>query len=137
MDADVLFPKSFINKLLSSSHTNCFLLDENFKDEAEEMKLGADDKGRVLEISRRLSKKYKTSGEGVGFLKVSKDAGIIIRDKLDEFVNDKRLDSEYEDALNETLQSAIFGFERVTGIPWTEIDFIEDIKRAEDIVQRA
>ena len=38
-----------------------------------------------------------------------------------------------EDALRAVLRTAAppFGFEDVTGLPWIEIDFPEDVKRAE------
>jgi len=39
----------------------------------------------------------------------------------------------YEDALRDLLLSfpEEFGFEDITGIPWIEIDFQQDIRRAE------
>lgn len=134
MDADVLFPEEFISKLLLSKFENCFLLDEIFEDSGEEMKLGVDYNGRVFELSRSLSKKYPVCGEGVGFVKISKDGAIILRKKLDEFIKGKRFDSEYEEAINEILGLSVFGFEKVNGSLWTEIDCLKDIDRAKAIV---
>ena len=36
---------------------------------------------------------------------------------------------EYEDALREYFQDVRVGYERIGGLPWTEIDFIEDVKK--------
>jgi len=39
--------------------------------------------------------------------------------------------SEHEDAIHGLLASRHVGWVDVTGLPWTEIDFIEDLRRAE------
>src|SRR5437773_75343 len=41
------------------------------------------------------------------------------------------LDEEYEDALHEFFTRAKVGFEKIGGLPWIEIDFPEDVTRAE------
>jgi choline kinase len=38
---------------------------------------------------------------------------------------------EYEDALLEFFGQTRVGFERIGGLPWVEIDFPEDVDRAE------
>ncbi len=42
--------------------------------------------------------------------------------------------SEYEDALHLLVQRRHVGWAEVTGLPWTEIDFAEDLRRARDEV---
>jgi choline kinase len=42
--------------------------------------------------------------------------------------------NEYEDALNILLQRVHVAAVDVTGLPWTEIDFAEDLQRAEEDV---
>ncbi|MEK7242348.1 MAG: hypothetical protein AAB048_06210, partial [Planctomycetota bacterium] len=41
------------------------------------------------------------------------------------------LDAEYEEALDRLLSCCEVGYESVDGLPWIEIDFEEDIRRAE------
>jgi choline kinase len=38
---------------------------------------------------------------------------------------------EYEDALLEFFQNVKVGYEPIGGLPWTEIDFTEDVTKAE------
>ena len=42
--------------------------------------------------------------------------------------------NEYEDALHLLVGQRHVGWEDVTGLPWTEIDFAEDLRRARDEV---
>ena len=42
-----------------------------------------------------------------------------------------RLDQEYEAAMNIAFGETPFGYERVDDFAWTEIDFQEDVAKAE------
>jgi choline kinase len=130
MDADVAYPAELFSRLVASQHENCLLLDENFNNDAEEMKLGADESGRVWEIGRRLSKKWAAQGEGVGFFKCSGAAGAIFREMLGRTIAAGGEHLEYEEVLNMVMKLAVVNFEYVAGLPWTEIDFPEDLERA-------
>jgi choline kinase/phosphatidylglycerophosphate synthase len=129
MDADVLFPVQALERLVNSKHRNCFLMDESFKDSLEEMKLGVRS-DRVIAISRKLSNGYDKIGEGVGFLKVSKESLPLLKEKLDEFYQSNRTSVEYEDLLDEWLKIEAVGFEPVQDLPWTEVDFFDDLRKA-------
>lgn len=129
MDADVLFPPQLIQRLARSKHSNCLLLDDRFTDTDEEMKLGARGE-RVLTIARRLEEPYDKIGEGVGFLKVGRKSLDSLRNKLDEFYHQARVSCEYEELLNEWFKIEEVGYEYVGDLPWTEIDFQTDLKKA-------
>lgn len=135
MDADVAFPASLLKKLLDSPKADCLLLDADFNNDAEEMKLGADADGRVWEISRNLSKDYPVQGEGVGFFKCSGELGKVFRAELKKHADagDDRI--EYEAVLDETMKLAPIGYEYTDKAPWTEIDFAEDLARANELFQ--
>ena len=52
-------------------------------------------------------------------------------------VNEDNLTDTYETAMRDVLVSepvGTFGFEDITGIPWTEIDFPEDVTYAEEVI---
>ncbi|MDR4497690.1 MAG: phosphocholine cytidylyltransferase family protein [Candidatus Scalindua sp.] len=129
MDADVLFHEKLLAKLVKSKDKNCFLLDEDFKDSGEEMKLFVRG-GKVVGISKQSSYDCELVGEGVGFLKLSESGGAILKNILEEFERAGRVNLEYEDALHELLPHCSVGFERVGDLPWIEIDFEEDIEKA-------
>lgn len=130
MDADVLFHPMLLERLVRSPKPSCFLMDEDFTDSGEEMKLFAQ-KDRVVAISKKNTTQSQYVGEGVGFLKLSSQHCPILREVLEDFVGEGRLDAEYEEALDRFLRHCEVGFEKVQGAPWIEIDFLEDIERAE------
>jgi len=133
MDADVAFPSELLRRLLRSGNENCLLLDADFNNDDEEMKLGADEEGRVREIGRRLSNNYPVMGEGVGFFKCGSVAGQVFRALLKKRVENQEETLEYETVLNDLMKEVPIGFEFVAGLPWTEIDFLEDLERAREI----
>ncbi len=131
MDADVLFHEKLLAKLVTSKDQNCFLLDEDFEDSGEEMKLFVVG-GKVVGISKQSSFDCELVGEGVGFLKLSQEGGAILKSVLEEFEQNGTVNVEYEDALHKLLSDCPVGFERVGNLPWIEIDFEEDIEKAKN-----
>jgi len=133
MDADVLFPVALIERLVRSPQANCFLLDGSAENTGEEQMLLTRD-GRVLSIIRGGSGDFDVIGESVGFLKVSRTDAPLLRAILDDLVRQGRDSIEHEEAFPIFLAQRVVGFERVDDLPWTEIDFPEDLERAEQEV---
>jgi choline kinase len=132
MDADVLCPIDFVARLVRSPHANCFLLDGSVAPTGEEqmlMAVGA----RVHDIAktRQVDARYDTAGESVGFLKVAGADAPVLREILEATVAAGRDGIEHEEVFPEFMRRCVVGYERVDGLPWTEIDFPEDIERAE------
>jgi choline kinase len=130
MDADVLFPVAMIDRLIRSPHANCFLLDGGADNTGEEQMLLTRG-GRVLNIVRGGSGDFDVIGESVGFLKVSRSDAPFLRSILDDLVTKGRDSIEHEEAYPIFLAQRFIGFEQVDDLPWIEIDFPEDLKRAE------
>jgi len=133
MDADVLFPVAMIDRLICSPHANCFLLDGSAENTGEEQMLLTRG-GRVLNIVRGGSGDFDVIGESVGFLKVSRGDAPLLRSILENLVAQGRDTIEHEEAYPIFLSQRVVGFERVDDLPWTEIDFPEDLQRAEQEV---
>lgn len=129
MDADVLYPAALLRRLVTSPHENCVLLDGRSVETGEEMMLGVRG-GRVLAIARRIGPDWDLVGESVGFAKVGRGGAAAMWRALSDEVAAGRLDQEYEAAMNRAFQEAVFGYERVDDLPWTEIDFEEDVAKA-------
>ena len=53
MDADVVFPREFLFRLLRSAEPNAFLIDEEFQDTGEEVKIYVQD-GRVIALGKKV-----------------------------------------------------------------------------------
>jgi choline kinase len=131
MDADVLFPRVFLRRLLNTHTTSALLIDRSFHDTGEEVKAYVSD-DRVITLSKKITPaRYQTVGEGIGFFKCGADAGPELVRCLEEVIDESGGASEYEDALHRLLARRHVGWADVTGLPWTEVDFAEDLRRAE------
>src|SRR5438067_1455829 len=70
-------------------------------------------------------------GEGVGFFKCGAEAGPAFVRFLEQVIEESQGMNEYEDALHMLVTAHHVGWVDVTGLRWTEIDFAEDLRRAE------
>jgi choline kinase len=129
MDADVIYPAALLQRLVTSAHDNCVLLDGRSEESGEEMMVGVKG-GRARTIARRVGKDWDFAGESVGFTKVGPAGGRVMKRLLDEEVEAGRLDQEYEAAMARAFAEVPFGYERVDDFAWTEIDFEEDVVKA-------
>jgi choline kinase len=134
MDADVLYPPRLLARLVGSSHESAVLIDPRSEETGEEMMVGAAG-GRVRAIARRVKHlgAWDTVGESVGFAKVGPTTARVVATILGREVEAGRLDQEYEAAMNLAFQEVPWGYETVQDLPWTEIDFAEDVERARAI----
>jgi choline kinase len=130
MDADVLCSAGLVRRLVESPHANCFLLDAASPNTGEEQMLLVRD-GRVRNIVRGGAPGYELAGESIGFLKLSAPAAGLLRTLLEARVAAGDTGIEHEEVYPELLARVDVGFERVDGEPWIEIDFPEDVARAE------
>jgi choline kinase len=136
MDADVLCAPAMIALLVDSPHRNCFLLDGSVEPTGEEQMLlvRAD---RVWNIVRGGAPGYELAGESVGFLKLSAGAARVLRELLEIRVAAGHTGIEHEEVYPELCERVEIGFERVDGMPWIEVDFPDDVTRAErDVLPR-
>lgn len=133
MDADVLCPASFVVRLVNSKHPNAILLDETVRQQTEE-RMAVIRGGRLVALTKNIPTGVKSPdliGEGVGFLKVTRDDARAMLAAMEPFVTRGDLDMEYEDTWESFFRAVAVGYEKVGGQPWIEIDFPEDIERAE------
>ena len=131
MDADVLFPREFLRRLLAAPAPSALLLDRGFQDTGEEVKLYAMG-DRIIALGKKfVPEAWDVIGEGVGFFKCGAvHAPEYIR-LLEESIQETGGVNEYEDALHRLLARVPVGWVDITGLPWTEVDFAEDLRRAE------
>lgn len=131
MDADVVFPRELLRRLLATPAPSALLLDRSFQDTGEEVKVYA--RGdRVIDLGKKaVPEAWDVVGEGVGFFKCGAEAGPELVRFLRKVIDEGDGLAEYEDALHMLVGSRHVGWVDVTGLPWTEIDFVEDLRRAE------
>lgn len=136
MDADVLFHREILRRLVRSPHPTALCLDETVTQRGEEC-MAAVCGDRVVSLSKQMPNAFDLAGEGVGFLKVRRQDLSNLIESLKACVDAGQWDLEYEDSLIDFFSSVKVGFERIGGLPWIEIDFPEDLARAErDVLPR-
>ena len=132
MDADVLYDKRLIERLVASPHANCFLLDRAIEAGEEPVKLCVKD-GALVDFRKNPSREYDWCGESVGFFKLSEATARRLVDSTRAYIETGRTGEYYDEALRDLLIAdppGSFGFEDITGLPWIEIDFAADIEEA-------
>lgn len=137
MDADVLYHPDILHRLITTTARNCYLMDRDFAPGDEPVKLctaGA----RIVEFRKRVADglAYDRIGESVGFFKFDAATALLLARLLDAYVADGRRGEPHEEALRDlALRPDLdIGVEDITGLPWLEIDFPEDLVRAEQQV---
>jgi len=133
LDADVLFHPQIMQSLIESAHENCYLIDKDFVPGDEPVKI-AIQKGQMVEFRKALpvDLEFDTLGESVGFFKFDGDCAAKIVQTCANYRVEGLLDAPHEEALRDVLlaQPSAFACEDVSGLPWLEVDFPEDVERA-------
>jgi choline kinase len=131
MDADVVFPREFLMRLVAAPAPSALLIDRGFHDTGEEVKLYTQGE-RVIALGKKVvPETWDTVGEGVGFFKCGAEAGADLVRLLEQTMAASDGLCEYEDALHLLLSGQEVRAVDVTGLPWTEVDFAEDLRRAD------
>ena len=132
MDADVLYDARLMARLRRSLKPDCLLLDRDIEPGDEPVKLCIRD-GHIVDFHKRPSAPHEWHGESVGFFRFSPQTAAELANRAAEYVANGRRDMEYEEPIRDMIvasQPGRFGFEDISGLPWTEIDFPEDIRKA-------
>ena len=132
MDADVLFPTAFLRRLLAGPDPSALLIDRGFADTGEEVKVYTRAR-RALAVGKKVIEPppHDMVGEAIGFFRCAAAHGPVLRECMDEVLRDQSRYREYEDAIDLLLRRVPVGWVDTGGLPWTEIDFVEDLRRAE------
>jgi choline kinase len=74
---------------------------------------------------------YDIRAEWVGFARFSADVAARLARAIEAYVQSGRVDVIYEAPMRDViLETPAFGCADATGLPWIEIDFPEDLRRA-------
>ena len=135
LDADLLFARRLLERFVRGGPASALLVDPAFTDTGEEVK-AVSRAGRAVALTKRLEPGMAGNlAEWIGMLRLNGSDARALAEILDELVRRGRTDAIYEEALQVLVQKREIGVESVAGLPWIEIDFPEDLARAElDIV---
>lgn len=132
MDADVLYPAAMLERLIRSGHRTALLIDREFSTADDDPVLVPVKDGRPFDFRKQWTGDAELVGESVGFFKIGPDdLPMLIAETRARSAGEHCADS-YDDALRTMVQAGRFGFEDVTSIPWTEVDFPADVVRARE-----
>lgn len=130
MDGDVLYPAPMLERLIGSTHPTALLLDREYSTKDDDPVLVPVKDGRPFEFRKRWTGQADFVAESIGFFKIaSSDLPMLIQETRSRSAGSEVRDS-YDDVLRAMVVADRFGFEDVTSLPWTEIDFPDDLIRA-------
>ena len=133
MDGDVLYDQSLMARLVNGGEEDCLLFDSDIEPGEEPVKicLSGDtivDFGKMPEIA------HDRFGEWVGFTRFSAEQAARIPHYVAPYIERGETGQIYEVAIRDQLIDAdpsVFKIADITGQPWIEIDFPEDVENAE------
>jgi choline kinase len=133
MDADVLYDERILNALVAGETVNRLLIDRDFEAGDEPVKLCLKD-GVPVELRKQLAVnlEYDTIGESVGFFRLRQETAQRFAQIVAGYIDGGRANMPHEEAVRDLLleRSQVFDTADVTGAPWIEIDFPNDVVRA-------
>lgn len=135
MDADVLYTRTLLERLLKSSHADCMLVDQNLEPGPEPVKVCIEN-GTIVNFGKIIPRDYEIMGEWPGFIRMSPKIANCMVEACAAIIEGGKPEQPCEDAIYDVLMAepGVFGYEDVTGEPWIEIDFPEDLDRARDVI---
>ncbi len=133
MDADVLYDERILAALVAGETVNRLLIDRDFEAGDEPVKLCLKD-GVPVELRKQLAVnlEYDTIGESVGFFRFRQETAERFAQIVAGYIDSGRANLPHEEAVRDLLleRSQVFDTADVTGAPWIEIDFPNDVARA-------
>lgn len=138
LDADVLCDGRVLAPLLAPGPPERLLLDRSSAEGEEPVKVCLRN-GQVVEFRKQVAPnlRHDTVGESVGFFRFSAAGGRRTADRARQYLDQGRHDAPHEEILRDLILESTrgeFGAEDITGLPWIEIDFPEDVARARTAV---
>jgi len=141
MDADVLYDDRIMAALVAGRKpVNRLLIDCGFEPGDEPVKVCVHG-GKVVEFRKKIAPglEYDTVGESIGFFRYSESGAGRLATLVAGYIGSGRANLPHEEAVRDQLLERNQPFEvtDVTGEPWVEIDFTEDVARAtRDVLPR-
>ena len=135
MDGDVLYDRRILAPLTQTRHADCLLVDRAYEPGDEPVKVGIAD-GVPADFGKTIDPATEALGESVGFFRLSEGTAAALVATAEGMIEAGGRERPMEDAIAAVLRAAAppFGVEDVTGLPWIEIDFPEDVQRAEAVI---
>jgi choline kinase len=131
MDGDVLYDQRMIGRLLTGTAENVMLVDPVLEPGDEPVKICFRE-GTIVDFRKRPEHPHDRHGESVGFFRFAPQMAADLAGQAEAYLAAGKAALEYEEAIRDLLLSEPnrFGAVDVGDLPWTEIDFEQDVARA-------
>jgi len=133
-DADVVFDKAILKKLIEFETENSLCIDTQIHLDAEEVKVIVDSNNRIIKVGKSVHPQ-EAAGESIGIEKIGGQTAALLFAELKTMMDDDNNHQEYYEAAYERLIDKGIPIHAldITDIGWTEIDTAEDFATAESI----
>ncbi|MBN4081374.1 phosphocholine cytidylyltransferase family protein [Caldithrix abyssi] len=132
MNADVLYPREVLQRVTNSSHDTALAV-EIKPCGREEVKVIEGGDNRLVAIGKELIED-NALGEFIGVAKFSTEFSRAFGDSLDRLITAGGTADYFEAAIHPLMPKYPVHFEDVSDLPCIEIDFIEDLEKARELV---
>lgn len=134
LDGDVLYDTPMLRRLIDSPHRTALLVDRGYSAADDDPVLVPIVGGTPVDFVKRWRGDADQVGESIGFFKIDQaDIPLLAAETRSREKGAGRMDS-YDDVLRALVLKGVFKHEDVTGYPWTEIDFPQDVEFANQVV---
>jgi len=132
LNGDVLFPREVLERLMSSLYEGVLSVDTGAFLDDETMKVALEG-SRVVDIRKDLLPQ-EAQGENLGVVLFKGGALEVLKDVVKNMVSRGEVNLWIPAAFREMLSfHPIYAID-VKGLPWIEIDFLQDLERAQKVV---
>ena len=135
MDGDVLYDHRLMARLLAAGRANCFAMDRQVEAGGEPVKICLSGES-LVDFHKTPQAQYDDCGEWVGLLRLSRRGAMRIVAAAKVYIEAGERGTMYEEAIRDALlaRPGLFAVADITGLPWIEIDFADDVRKAREEV---
>ena len=134
MNADVVYPKGLLNKLIDTKHKTALAVDIKSCG-LEEVKVIDGGSDKIVAIGKELIE-TQCLGEFIGVAKLSKDFCNLFSNSLEDLIDSGGVNDYFEAAIQPILKKMDIYYVDVSEFPCMEIDFIEDLEKARSLFKQ-
>jgi len=129
INSDVVFHPALLTKLIEAPAPNALLYDPKTNMGDEEMKVAVAADGTVAHISKRMPPE-QAAGENLGIVRFGAGTAGVAFEILSQGEPDRLRKQWLPECINQLRGVRAFHAIPIGGLPWTEVDFTEDLEFA-------
>ncbi|MDC0865719.1 phosphocholine cytidylyltransferase family protein [bacterium] len=133
MNADVLYPKEVLTRVIDSNYNTVLAVDIK-PCGREEVKVVEGEGNRIVAIGKELIED-NSLGEFIGVAKFSKNISSKFMNSLDQLISSGGKSDYFEAAIHPLMSEHDIYYEDISDLPCIEIDFVEDLEKAQKLVK--